>query len=113
MEIIPVKKYLEMFSKEAVLKEKALFFLQNAASMFRIPPEGIAIILGVDRILDMSRTTVNVLGDLVAASWVGKSEGVWSPAMVPAVAGLSRRHALDETPGETLVTDADIRPPRV
>lgn len=86
--------------------------LVGILAMFRIPPEGIAIILGVDRILDMSRTTVNVLGDLVAASWVGKSEGVWSPAMVPAVAGLSRRLPLDETPGETLVSDNDIRPPR-
>jgi Na+/H+-dicarboxylate symporter len=33
-----------------------------------IPPEGIALIIGVDRILDMSRTTLNVAGDLVAAS---------------------------------------------
>ncbi len=31
-----------------------------------IPPAGIAIILGVDRLLDMSRTVVNVTGDLVA-----------------------------------------------
>ena len=31
-----------------------------------IPPEGIALILGVDRILDMSRTAINVAGDLVA-----------------------------------------------
>ena len=33
-----------------------------------IPPEGIALIIGVDRILDMSRTTLNVSGDLIAAS---------------------------------------------
>jgi len=33
-----------------------------------IPPEGIALIIGVDRILDMMRTTLNVTGDLVAAS---------------------------------------------
>jgi Na+/H+-dicarboxylate symporter len=32
-----------------------------------IPTEGIALIIGVDRILDMSRTTLNVVGDLVAA----------------------------------------------
>ena len=32
-----------------------------------IPAEGIALIIGVDRILDMSRTTLNVTGDLVAA----------------------------------------------
>jgi Na+/H+-dicarboxylate symporter len=32
-----------------------------------IPAEGIALIIGVDRVLDMSRTTLNVAGDLVAA----------------------------------------------
>ncbi len=36
--------------------------------MFKIPPEGLGLILGVDRLLDMSRTTLNVTGDLVAAT---------------------------------------------
>jgi dicarboxylate/amino acid:cation (Na+ or H+) symporter, DAACS family len=39
-----------------------------------VPPEGIAIILGVDRILDMCRTTLNVSGDLTAAVFVDRSE---------------------------------------
>jgi dicarboxylate/amino acid:cation (Na+ or H+) symporter, DAACS family len=39
-----------------------------------VPAEGIGIILGVDRILDMSRTVVNVSGDIVLASWVDASE---------------------------------------
>jgi DAACS family dicarboxylate/amino acid:cation (Na+ or H+) symporter len=39
-----------------------------------LPPESIGIILGVDRILDMSRTTVNVIGDIVLTCWVDKSE---------------------------------------
>ena len=33
-----------------------------------VPPEGIGLILGVDRFLDMCRTTLNVVGDLVAAT---------------------------------------------
>ena len=37
-----------------------------------IPSEGIALIIGVDRILDMSRTTLNVAGDLVAASVISE-----------------------------------------
>lgn len=41
---------------------------------------GIALILGVDRILDMLRTAVNVTGDLTAASFVARSEG---EALVP------------------------------
>jgi DAACS family dicarboxylate/amino acid:cation (Na+ or H+) symporter len=35
--------------------------------MFEIPPEGLGLIMGVDRLLDMCRTTLNVTGDLVAA----------------------------------------------
>lgn len=41
-----------------------------------IPAEGIALILGVDRILDMSRTVPNVMGDQLTALWIAKSEGV-------------------------------------
>lgn len=37
-----------------------------------VPPEGIAIILGVDRILDMSRTTLNVCGDISASVYVDR-----------------------------------------
>jgi DAACS family dicarboxylate/amino acid:cation (Na+ or H+) symporter len=54
--------------------------------MFGVPGEGIAIVLGVDRILDMSRTTVNVCGDLTAAVWVAKSENMWSADQLPAPA---------------------------
>ncbi|MGD9810297.1 MAG: dicarboxylate/amino acid:cation symporter [Sphingobium sp.] len=35
-----------------------------------VPPEGIGLVLGVDRLLDMCRTTLNVVGDLVAAQVV-------------------------------------------
>jgi Na+/H+-dicarboxylate symporter len=40
-----------------------------------IPPEGIGIILGVDRFLDMCRTVINVTGDMVAATVIARSEG--------------------------------------
>ncbi len=40
-----------------------------------VPGEGIGIILGVDRILDMCRTVVNVTGDITAAAFVAKTEG--------------------------------------
>jgi DAACS family dicarboxylate/amino acid:cation (Na+ or H+) symporter len=39
-----------------------------------VPPEGIGLIVGVDRLLDMCRTTVNVAGDLAAAVFVAKGE---------------------------------------
>ena len=38
-------------------------------------PPLIAIIIGVDRILDMCRTVVNVTGDLTIATYVARSEG--------------------------------------
>jgi len=40
-----------------------------------LPAEGIALIIGVDRILDMVRTAVNITGDSVASVIVAKSEG--------------------------------------
>jgi DAACS family dicarboxylate/amino acid:cation (Na+ or H+) symporter len=40
-----------------------------------VDPALIAIILGVDRILDMCRTTLNVAGDITAATYVARSEG--------------------------------------
>jgi Na+/H+-dicarboxylate symporter len=39
-----------------------------------VPAEGIALIIGVDRLLDMCRTTVNVTGNMVATACVAKSE---------------------------------------
>jgi dicarboxylate/amino acid:cation (Na+ or H+) symporter, DAACS family len=65
--------------------------LVGVLTMFGVPGEGIAIVLGVDRVLDMSRTTVNVCGDLTAATWVARSEGLWTPASVP-----ERAHKLAE-----------------
>jgi DAACS family dicarboxylate/amino acid:cation (Na+ or H+) symporter len=40
-----------------------------------VNPALIGIIIGVDRILDMCRTTLNVTGDLTAAVYVARSEG--------------------------------------
>jgi DAACS family dicarboxylate/amino acid:cation (Na+ or H+) symporter len=39
-----------------------------------VPPAGLAIILGVDRLLDMGRTVINVMGDVVAAVYVDSAE---------------------------------------
>ncbi|MCI0690518.1 dicarboxylate/amino acid:cation symporter [candidate division KSB1 bacterium] len=44
--------------------------------MVGVPAEGIAIILGVDRILDMCRTVLNVTGDITCAAYIARSEGV-------------------------------------
>jgi Na+/H+-dicarboxylate symporter len=39
-----------------------------------VPPQGIALILGVDRLLDMCRTTLNVVGDVATALCIARSE---------------------------------------
>ena len=39
-----------------------------------VPPEGLGLILGVDRFLDMCRTTLNVSGDLVIAALASRGE---------------------------------------
>jgi Na+/H+-dicarboxylate symporter len=49
--------------------------LMSAMAMLGIPPEGIALILGVDRLLDMGRTVVNVTGDAVGALILNHLEG--------------------------------------
>jgi DAACS family dicarboxylate/amino acid:cation (Na+ or H+) symporter len=57
----------------------SLPLLMMVLAMVGIPPEGIAIILGVDRLLDMSRTVLNVTGDLVTATLVERYCGVPIP----------------------------------
>lgn len=49
--------------------------LMMVLAMVGVPVEGIAIVLGVDRILDMCRTTLNVTGDLVTATVVSRVMG--------------------------------------
>ena len=44
--------------------------------MVGVPGEGIALVLGVDRILDMARTIPNVSGDLVTSMYIARREGV-------------------------------------
>jgi Na+/H+-dicarboxylate symporter len=52
-----------------------LVMLAGVLTQVGLPVEGIALILGVDRLLDMTRTAVNVCGDAVVTCIVAKSEG--------------------------------------
>jgi Na+/H+-dicarboxylate symporter len=52
-----------------------LILLAGVLSQVGLPAEGIALILGVDRILDMTRTAVNVTGDATVTCIVANSEG--------------------------------------
>lgn len=50
--------------------------LMSAMAYVGIPPEGIALVLGIDRLLDMGRTVLNVTGDAIGALYVARLEGV-------------------------------------
>ncbi|MBU2222837.1 MAG: dicarboxylate/amino acid:cation symporter, partial [Gammaproteobacteria bacterium] len=51
-----------------------LVMLAMVLQQVGLPVEGIALIIGVDRLLDMTRTAVNVTGDAMVSCLVGKSE---------------------------------------
>jgi DAACS family dicarboxylate/amino acid:cation (Na+ or H+) symporter len=53
----------------------SLPLLATVLAMFGVSADGLALILGIDRILDMCRTTLNVVGDVAAAAYVTRSEG--------------------------------------
>ncbi|MEI8655804.1 MULTISPECIES: dicarboxylate/amino acid:cation symporter [Vibrio] len=52
-----------------------LIMLSLVLSTVGLPIEGLAIVAGIDRILDMARTTINICGDMMVAVLVAKSEG--------------------------------------
>lgn len=52
-----------------------LVVLAGVLAQVGLPAEGIALILGVDRLLDMTRTVVNITGDSMVTTLVAKSEG--------------------------------------
>ena len=53
----------------------SLVVLAGTLSTFGLPLEGVAVILGVDELMDMARTSVNVVGNCLAAAVVGRWEG--------------------------------------
>jgi proton glutamate symport protein len=54
----------------------SLVVLAATLSQFNLPLEGAAILLGIDQIMDMGRTAVNVMGNCIATSVVARWEGV-------------------------------------
>jgi proton glutamate symport protein len=54
----------------------SLVILAGTLASFGLPVEGIAVILGVDELMDMARTSVNLLGNCLATAVVARWEGV-------------------------------------
>jgi proton glutamate symport protein len=53
----------------------ALVILAGTLTSFNLPHSGIALLLGADALMDMGRTSVNVLGNCMAAAVVARWEG--------------------------------------
>jgi len=53
----------------------ALVILAGTLATFHLPMEGAAVLLGVDAVLDMARTSINVLGNCLASAVVARWEG--------------------------------------
>jgi proton glutamate symport protein len=60
----------------AAVPRTSLVILTATLAAFKLPVEGVGVILGIDFILDMGRTTINLLGNCVASAVIAKWEGV-------------------------------------
>lgn len=59
----------------AAVPRAALIILAGTLTTFNLPLEGIAILLGVDTLMDMGRTSVNLLGNCLATAVIARWEG--------------------------------------
>jgi len=57
----------------------SLVILAGTLATFKLPLEGVALIFGVDTLMDMARTSVNMLGNCLATAVVARWEGVTLP----------------------------------
>jgi proton glutamate symport protein len=64
----------------------ALVVLTATLTSFGLPLEGAAILLGIDQIMDMGRTAVNVMGNCIATAVVARWEGVFDDEKMRAFA---------------------------
>jgi proton glutamate symport protein len=64
----------------------ALVVLTATLTQFALPLEGAAILLGIDQIMDMGRTAVNVMGNCIATAVVARWEGVFDDEQMRAFA---------------------------
>ncbi|MBK8189738.1 MAG: cation:dicarboxylase symporter family transporter [Vampirovibrionales bacterium] len=71
----------------AAVPRASLVVLAGALVSFGLPVEGIAVILGVDHLMDMARTSVNLLGNCVATTVIARWEGVLDDVKMHAFKG--------------------------
>ena len=59
----------------AAVPRASLVILSGALAMFNLPLEAVAVILGVDAVMDMARTSINLLGNCLATAVMARWEG--------------------------------------
>ena len=59
----------------AAVPRASLVILSGTLATFGLPLEGVAVILGVDELMDMARTTVNLVGNCLASAVMARWEG--------------------------------------
>jgi proton glutamate symport protein len=59
----------------AAVPRASLVILSGALAQFHLPLAGIAVILGVDALMDMARTSVNLVGNCLATAVMARWEG--------------------------------------
>src|SRR5207302_9645286 len=57
----------------------ALVILLGTVASFHLPAEPVFVILGIDELMDMARTSVNVLGNCLASVVIARWEGQFKP----------------------------------
>lgn len=63
----------------AAVPRASLVILMGTLASFNLPLAGVALILGVDELMDMARTTVNLVGNCLASAVMARSEGEFKP----------------------------------
>lgn len=63
----------------AAVPRASLVVLAGTLTSFGLPVEGIAVILGVDELMDMARTMTNLVGNCLATAVMGRWEGEYTP----------------------------------
>ena len=79
----------------------SLVILAGTLASYNLPLEGITLILGVDAIMDMARTALNVIGNALAVLVISKWEGIYDGKQ-----GALYWQAVEQGRGEELLNDA-------
>lgn len=72
----------------AAVPRASLVVLSGAIAQFGLPLQAIAVILGVDALMDMARTSLNVVGNCLATAVMARWEGELGQEALPVVAGV-------------------------